>query len=179
MAWPFRRSAPPPAPAERIDVLPSTATDAVASLIQPTPSTRTPGRTIGSLTRHLVAKMSQPALSNHARVAVQQPTPLPNLPADYQPDLAMGKDPAAHPAYTTVGPTAEHGLSESETAWPSEVVHIVQNGDTLDKLAQRYLKDAGRALEIFDLNRDQLTNPHLLPIGAKLRIPVAPGRQLD
>jgi nucleoid-associated protein YgaU len=48
---------------------------------------------------------------------------------------------------------------------------VVHNGDTLGRLARRYLGDEGRALEIFDLNRDVLSNPHLLPIGAELRIP--------
>ena len=55
--------------------------------------------------------------------------------------------------------------------WPEDVLHIVRNGDTLESLADRYLDDSGRAMEIFDLNRDQLSNPHLLPIGVELRIP--------
>lgn len=66
-----------------------------------------------------------------------------------------------------------------DAAWPEEIVHIVHNRDTLEKLAERYLGDAGRALELFDLNRDQLANPHLLPIGAELRIPVPPRRESD
>lgn len=36
----------------------------------------------------------------------------------------------------------------------------------------RYLGDEARALEIFDLNRDVLDNPHVLRIGVELRIPV-------
>lgn len=51
--------------------------------------------------------------------------------------------------------------------------HVVHNGDTLERLAKRYLGNESRALEIFDLNRDVLTNPHLLPIGAELRLPGA------
>ena len=69
--------------------------------------------------------------------------------------------------------------SNNSSAGPEEIVHIVRNGDTLEKLAERYLGDAGRALELFDLNRDQLANPHLLPIGAELRIPIPPRRELD
>ncbi len=57
--------------------------------------------------------------------------------------------------------------------WPKQRNHVVHNGDTLEKLAERYLGDPLRAIEIFDLNRDQLANPHLLPIGAELRIPAA------
>ena len=52
--------------------------------------------------------------------------------------------------------------------------HKVVDGDTLTELAKRYLGNAGRWSELYDYNRDVLTNPDLLPIGAELRIPVAP-----
>ena len=74
---------------------------------------------------------------------------------------------------------SSRATSADGAAWPEEIIHIVHNRDTLEKLAERYLGDAGRALELFDLNRDQLTNPHLLPIGAELRIPVSPRRKSD
>ena len=80
------------------------------------------------------------------------------------------------PTYATV---AESVPTNPQTAWRPELIHIVSNGDTLEKLALRYLNDAGRALEIFDLNRDQLSNPHLLPIGVELRVPADPDRILD
>lgn len=50
-------------------------------------------------------------------------------------------------------------------------IHVVHNGDTLERLAARYLDDERRAMEIFDLNRGTLTNPHLLPIGVEIVIP--------
>ena len=53
-------------------------------------------------------------------------------------------------------------------------IHVVHEGDSLERLAERYLADGGRSLELFDLNRDILDNPHLLRIGAELRIPIAP-----
>jgi nucleoid-associated protein YgaU len=62
------------------------------------------------------------------------------------------------------------------TALPSErpeQTHVVHPGDSLERLAKRYLGDEGRAIEIFDLNREILENPHLLPIGAELKIPIA------
>jgi nucleoid-associated protein YgaU len=80
------------------------------------------------------------------------------------------------PAYTTAGKQLDN---ESQGPWRDEVLHIVANGDTLEKLAERYLNDAGRAMEIFDMNRDQLNNPHLLPIGVELRVPVSPDRITD
>lgn len=50
-------------------------------------------------------------------------------------------------------------------------VHTVVDGDSLPKLAARYLRDAKRSEEIFALNRDVLSSPDLLPIGAELKIP--------
>jgi len=69
-----------------------------------------------------------------------------------------------------------HGLPGAPAADPSAAqpetrIHVVHNGDTLERLAKRYLGSESRALEIFDMNRDVLTNPHLLPIGAELRLP--------
>jgi hypothetical protein len=49
--------------------------------------------------------------------------------------------------------------------------HIVVDGDSLAKLAGRYLDDPHRAAEIYQLNRHVLTNPELLPIGVELAIP--------
>ncbi len=80
-----------------------------------------------------------------------------------------------HPAYATVTDRlAAAGNTASQ--WPNEILHEIQNSDTLEKLAQHYLGDSARALEIFDLNRDRLKNPEILPIGAELRIP-ATGRR--
>lgn len=49
--------------------------------------------------------------------------------------------------------------------------HVVVDGDTLSTLASRYLGRAEAYLEIFELNRDVLASPDLLPIGAVLKIP--------
>lgn len=54
-----------------------------------------------------------------------------------------------------------------------ERTYIIQEGDSLERLAQRYLGDQGRAVEIFDLNRQVLENPHILPIGTELKIPLS------
>jgi hypothetical protein len=51
-------------------------------------------------------------------------------------------------------------------------VHVVIDGDSLARLAGRYLNDPHRGEEIYRLNRDVLTSPDLLPIGAELKIPV-------
>ncbi len=52
--------------------------------------------------------------------------------------------------------------------------HVVTDGDTLPDLAKRYLGDATRAEELYQLNRDRLNHPDLLPIGLVLRMPDEP-----
>lgn len=49
--------------------------------------------------------------------------------------------------------------------------HRVVDGDTLSRLALRYLGDADRFAEIFAANRDVLPEPDVLPIGVELKIP--------
>jgi nucleoid-associated protein YgaU len=56
-------------------------------------------------------------------------------------------------------------------------VHKIVDGDTLGDIAARYLGSASRAMEIFQANRDVLTDPELLPIGVELKIPARdPGK---
>lgn len=56
--------------------------------------------------------------------------------------------------------------SASKPIW-----HVVADGDSLAKLAERYLGDAHRARDIYEANREAITSPDLLPIGVELRIP--------
>jgi nucleoid-associated protein YgaU len=50
-------------------------------------------------------------------------------------------------------------------------VHTVASGDTLSKLAKTYLGEAGRYMEIFNANKDTLSNPDVIKVGQKLNIP--------
>ncbi len=50
-------------------------------------------------------------------------------------------------------------------------IHKIVDGDTLGKLAQRYWGRADRYVELYAYNRDVLSDPDVLPIGAELRIP--------
>ena len=54
-------------------------------------------------------------------------------------------------------------------------VHKIVDGDTLGELAAKYLGSAARAMEIFQANRDVLSDPELLPIGVELKIPARGG----
>jgi hypothetical protein len=84
------------------------------------------------------------------------------------PASVAGDDAWQRPAYATGGVDADSVAPEEPRGYR---IHVVHNGDSLEKLAERYLGDATRAIELLNLNRDTLANPHLLPIGAELRIP--------
>ena len=72
-------------------------------------------------------------------------------------------------------------VQESPAAqpWPApilqktqeETIYEVQKGDTLSALAQRFYGKASLYMKIFEANRDILSDPNLIKIGQKLRIP--------
>jgi murein DD-endopeptidase MepM/ murein hydrolase activator NlpD len=49
--------------------------------------------------------------------------------------------------------------------------YTVRGGDTLSKIAQRSLGDAGRWQELYNLNRDKISNPNIVWPGMTLRLP--------
>ena len=51
--------------------------------------------------------------------------------------------------------------------------YTVQSGDTLSDISARELGDAGRYMEIFNANRNILSNPDAIDVGQTLRIPQA------
>ena len=50
-------------------------------------------------------------------------------------------------------------------------VHTVTSGETLSKIAKAYLGDANRYMDIFNANKDQLSDPDKIKVGQKLTIP--------
>jgi nucleoid-associated protein YgaU len=58
------------------------------------------------------------------------------------------------------------------TGDPKVVKHLVRDGDTLQTLAARYLKDSRRAYEIYQSNREILGELLALPVGEELVIVV-------
>jgi nucleoid-associated protein YgaU len=114
------------------------------------------------------ARQAAPAAVQQLTQAVKLDRPAMAAASVAAPALAP-VTPAAPTVYSTV--STESALAPPLEVTPTERMHIVHEGDSLDSLAKRYLGDEGRALEIFDLNREALENPHVLPLGVELRIP--------
>jgi len=54
---------------------------------------------------------------------------------------------------------------------PYTQTYVVQSGDSLSKIAQKYYGDAALYTKIFEANRDVLKDPNKIQPGQKLRIP--------
>ncbi|MDO4582613.1 MAG: hypothetical protein Q4D62_00785 [Planctomycetia bacterium] len=64
---------------------------------------------------------------------------------------------------------AEPGINGRSLSGPR--THIIMDGDTLEMLARRYLRDPDRAEEIYEHNKEILASPDELTIGAKIVLP--------
>lgn len=69
----------------------------------------------------------------------------------------------------TGGPSG--GGATAEAAKPSSKSYTVKSGDTLSRIAKEHLGDAKDYMKIFNLNKDQLTDPDLIKPGQVLRLP--------
>jgi len=93
-----------------------------------------------------------------------QPAPPPEFPKSYPGDNQA--------AGTRWGASMTEMLPAAAGApYGSPPTHKVVDGDSLALLAERYLGSQSRAMEIYQANRNVLTQPDILPIGVELKIP--------
>ena len=67
--------------------------------------------------------------------------------------------------------TATQSQAQPPTQKHAPLTYTVKSGDTLSKIAREFLGDANAYMEIFNANRDQLTDPNLIKPGQVLTIP--------
>jgi hypothetical protein len=126
---------------------------------------------------------SRPKRTKVWRIPTAQPASITEAgvrSGDAQPTFQKNLSPVGAllpPVEAIVDEDASDLASERPVATPEDdadrdtLRHQIRDGDTLTRLAQQYLGSSERYLEIFDLNRDILSTPDLLPIGMMLRIP--------
>ncbi len=61
--------------------------------------------------------------------------------------------------------------TQGSSSWDATQWHEVVKGDTLSKIAEKYYGDPSLYPQIFEANRDILTDPDKIRVGQKLRIP--------
>lgn len=77
--------------------------------------------------------------------------------------------PAPTPTET---PTATVEQPQRETSQaPQQSTYTVKSGDCLWNIAKKYLGDGSRYNEIYNLNKDKITNPNLIYAGQVLTLP--------
>ncbi|MGB6044365.1 MAG: LysM peptidoglycan-binding domain-containing protein [Pirellulales bacterium] len=84
---------------------------------------------------------------------------------------ATGSSPPVNRTPRPKAPTVRQGFSSPASDATDEREHTIVNGDTLSRIAKRYLGNADRHREIYELNRDVLRDPDVLPIGQTIRLP--------
>jgi nucleoid-associated protein YgaU len=73
---------------------------------------------------------------------------------------------------TMKDPTPNRSAAPQQTSSPAAMTtYTVQAGDTLSAIAKKFLGNANDYMEIFNANRDQLTDPDKIKPGQVLKIP--------
>ena len=73
---------------------------------------------------------------------------------------------------TMKDPTPNRSAAPQQTSSPAAMTtYTVQSGDTLSAIAKKFLGNANDYMEIFNANRDQLTDPDKIKPGQVLKIP--------
>jgi nucleoid-associated protein YgaU len=100
---------------------------------------------------------------------------MPSDSRELPPPLAQDYPEPERPASSRWGTSMDMLLPIAAPADHTARTHRIVDGDTLAALAQRYLGSTARAREIYDANRDVLSDPDLLPIGVELKLPPRAG----
>ncbi|QDT69903.1 LysM domain/BON superfamily protein [Planctomycetes bacterium MalM25] len=155
-----------------------------ATLRAASPAAAAPARPLTPIERtpHTVAK--EPTVWPELRSPLAEPAPsapapsapasLDNSPYGARPSFDASASTSAFPPLTPnreAAPGSSLAPVQRQPVATTYTQHVVTDGDTLPTIAERYLGDSARAQELFELNRDRLDHPDVLPIGMVLRAP--------
>jgi nucleoid-associated protein YgaU len=87
---------------------------------------------------------------------------VPDWQKDVVADIKVSAAAPSHPAGSTAAPAAQAPAAETYT---------VQAGDTLSGIAKKFLGNANAYMDIFNANKDQLSDPDKIKPGQVLKIP--------
>jgi nucleoid-associated protein YgaU len=90
---------------------------------------------------------------------------IPTWQKDIMADIRVTGGPAAAQPAPAASPRP------SAPAQPAARTYTVKAGDTLSRIAKEHLGNAAAYMKIFDLNKDQLTDPDKIHPGQVLRLP--------
>jgi nucleoid-associated protein YgaU len=158
-AWPFRQTAP-----ARPALSPTAAPLALTLRRPDAPLELAPRVEVSpALTRERAEPaqtLAATSIASEQALSVANLAPPPAMPISFQP---LGGD--FHPTNWRPEPV----VGNQPPAKPRP--YRLRDGDTLERLAERFLGDVRRAEEIFAANRHLLARPDLLPVGIEIVIP--------
>ena len=99
-------------------------------------------------------------------------------PGDFDPFHPFASEDSPSDPVPLTNPQADEASAAIEPSGDT-LIHHVEAGDTLRKLAERYLGDREKYQAIFEANANILPDPRLLPIGVDLQIPVLATTEVD
>lgn len=173
--------APPPLDDDWLNATTFDRQESFANATPPTtsPAEAAPARPLTPIERtpHTVAK--EPTVWPELRSPLAEPPAaeapsLDNSPYGARPSFDAAASSSDFPPLRdrrSVAPAASVAPVERQPVATTYTQHVVTDGDTLPTIAERYLGDSARAQELFELNRDRLDHPDVLPIGMVLRTP--------
>ena len=89
---------------------------------------------------------------------------VPDWQKDVVADIKVASTAAPQPAPTT-------GSQGASVTTPQTISYTVQSGDTLSGIAKKFLGNANDYMDIFNANKDQLSDPDKIKPGQVLKIP--------
>ena len=96
---------------------------------------------------------------------------IPSWKDDINADIRVTGGPSSV-APTAPPPTAPSRSTQTATATAvAPKTYTVKSGDTLSKIAKEHLGNAADYMKIFELNKDQLSDPNKINPGQVLRLP--------
>jgi nucleoid-associated protein YgaU len=91
-----------------------------------------------------------------------------------KPDFSNVKSGATTTSPAATKPDFSNVQSGVSSTAPAQLQsYTVVGGDSLSKIAKKFYGNANRWHEIFDANRDQISNPDLIRVGQVLKIPAS------
>jgi nucleoid-associated protein YgaU len=92
---------------------------------------------------------------------------IPTWQQDINADIRVTGGPSA----ASSAPPAAAPAASAPAAAPPAKTYTVKAGDTLSKIAKEHLGNAGAYMKIFELNKDQLSDPDKIKPGQVLHLP--------
>jgi LysM repeat protein len=77
---------------------------------------------------------------------------------------------------STMKDPTQNKTAGAQTTSAGNTIYTVQPGDTLSAISKKFLGNANDYMEIFNANKDQLTDPDQIKPGQMLKIPQHAGR---